>query len=920
MYHNHLERQIKKHLGNGSLTDEKIKQLLQAVSNSYAAYERDRELNEHSFFINEQEYQQVNNKLKQLNANLERIVNERTKDLEDIAQFPIENPNPILRISESGEILFKNPAAHELKELIWQNKKYSISNFFISIAPTLKISGSFDLIVKNEAYIFSYKKIKGKDYYNFYGANVTEKIKLQKEAEENAKRFRDFLESTTDIYYIVYNRNKNRNLITNQWKKVFGFDAVESQDLFSDKSKCVISELPKNHYSQIKKLKIGEEKSFLYQVLNSKTRQKYWLSETINKQYDSELKDYVVRGRISDVTTEQIRVMQIAESEERFRNFMDLTPVMVWVANEKNIITYSNKASKDFLGYALENLRDYKQYATLVHPDDRKIAIDQWQKNIRRKKEIISEYRLKSSKGKYHNILEKAIPRFYKDGSFAGYIGAYFDLTKEKLAQQNLSIENQKLELLTQHSPDIILLTDENGLLEFVSPTAQRILGYEPKSMLNKHINSYICKECLEYLNTFSWLKRVSKNEKKLEYRMRKKDGSLIWIESSIVKINNGKLGSNILMHNRDIDSIKKAEFHLRENEQKFRGIFENMNLGVMEVDLKDNVQWINKSFEKLAGYKLNQIKGKNAYEVFLKNNAEKKIMNEVVNQRKQKVDSIYEIKMKNKSGDLMDVVISGSPIVDIHGNVRGSVGIHWDVTQIRKMEQMIEDEKSMRQKEVMQATLNAEEQQRQLLGNELHDGVGHILTYTSLFLQMASSSENISRELFKNAQIKVEEALNEVRRISRNLIPPALQDLGFRDAIIELFNQYAQFEKIIFNIDCSTNAVKGIEFNAQRNIYRIVQELINNTVKHSKADKVNVVFRRTVNRLFIEYFDNGVGFDTKKVKRGVGINSIENRAYFYGGKTDIKSSKNRGTHYIFELPLNNITSKSEKKSVLIKS
>lgn len=911
MYHSHLERQIKRHLGNGSIVDEKLKQLLHSVSNSYEAYERDRELNEHAFFINEQEYQEVNTKLKKLNANLEQIINDRTRDLEEVAQFPIENPNPILRISESGEVLFKNPAALELKEILWENKKYAVSSFFTNIIDKLKLSGSFDIAIKNEIYIFSYKKIKGKNYYNFYGANVTEKLRLQKEAEENAKRLSDFLESTTDIYYIIYNSNQNKNLITSQWKKIFGFDAIESDNIFSDKSKCIISENPKSHYSQIKKLKVGEEKSFLYQVLNSNTGQKFWLSETINKKYDKELKDNVIRGRITDITREQVKVMELAESEDRFRNFMDLTPVMVWVSNEKNIVTYSNRASKFFLGYELEKLKDYKQYATLVHPDDRKIAISQWHKSVKNKKEIISEYRLKDKKGVYHNILEKAIPRFFKDGSFAGYIGAYFDLTKEKLAQQHLAIENNKLELLTEHSPDIILLTDENGILEFVSPTAERILGYEIKSMLHKHINSFICKECLDHLNTFSWLKNFSRKEKKFEYRMRKKDGSLIWIESSVVKIRNGKSGTKILMHNRDIDSVKKAEFNLIENEQKFRGIFENMNLGVMEVDLQDKVQWINKSFEMLSGYKLNQIKGKNAYDLFLKSTTERKIMNEVASQRKNKVDSIYEIKMKNKSGDLMDVVISGSPIVDIDGNVKGSVGIHWDVTQLRKMEKMIEEEKSMRQKEVMQATLNAEEQQRQLLGNELHDGVGHILTYTSLFLQMASSSENISPELFKKAQLKVEEALNEVRRISRNLIPPALLDLGFRDAIIELFNQYAQLEKINFNIDCSSNAVKGIEFNAQRNIYRIVQELINNTVKHSKANQVNVVFRRTTTRLFIEYFDNGVGFDIKKVKRGIGLKSIENRAYFYGGKTDIKSSKNKGTHYIFELPLNNILNKN---------
>lgn len=911
MYHSHLERQIKKHLGNGSIVDEKLKQLLLSVSRSYEAYERDRELNEHAFFINEQEYQEVNTKLKKLNANLEQIVNDRTRDLEEVAQFPIENPNPILRISESGEILFKNPTALELKEILWENKKYTISSFFANIVDKLKFSGSFDLTIKNEIYIFSYKKIKGKNYYNFYGANVTEKLRLQKQAEENAIRLSDFLESTTDVYYIIYNSNQNKNLITSQWKKIFGFDATKSNDIFSDKSKCIISENPKTHYSQIKKLKVGEEKSFLYQVLNSTTGQKFWLSETINKKYDKELKDNVIRGRITDITREQVKVMELAESEDRFRNFMDLTPVMVWVSNEKNIVTYSNRASKEFLGYELEKLKDYKQYATLVHPDDRKIAISQWHKSIKNKKEIISEYRLKDKKGLYHNILEKAIPRFFKDGSFAGYIGAYFDVTKEKVAQQHLAIENNKLELLTEHSPDIILLTDENGILEFVSPTAQRILGYKIKSMLHKRINSFICKECLDRLNAFSWLNNFSSKEKKFEYRMRKKDGSLIWIESSVVKIRNGKSGTKILMHNRDIDSIKKAEFNLIENEQKFRGIFENMNLGVMEVDLQDKVQWVNKSFELLSGYKLNQIKGKNAFGLFLNNTTERKIMNDVASQRKNKVDSIYEIKMKNKSGDLMDVVISGSPIVDIDGNVKGSVGIHWDVTQIRKMEKMIEEEKSMRQKEVMQATLNAEEQQRQLLGNELHDGVGHILTYTSLFLQLASSSENISSELFKKAQLKVEEALNEVRRISRNLIPPALLDLGFRDAIIELFNQYSQFEKIIFNIDCSSNAVKGIEFNAQRNIYRIVQELINNTVKHSKANQVNVVFRRTTTRLFIEYFDNGIGFDIKKVKRGIGLKSIENRAYFYGGKTDIKSSKNKGTHYIFELPLNNILNKN---------
>ena len=124
MYHHHLERQIKKYLESEKIKDEKIKKLLEAVSNSYDAYERDRELTEHAFLINEQEYQLVNNKLRLLNNDLEKIINDRTKDLEDVAQFPIENPSPILRVSTKGEILFRNPVAMGLKRVLFENKKY----------------------------------------------------------------------------------------------------------------------------------------------------------------------------------------------------------------------------------------------------------------------------------------------------------------------------------------------------------------------------------------------------------------------------------------------------------------------------------------------------------------------------------------------------------------------------------------------------------------------------------------------------------------------------------------------------------------------------------------------------------------------------------------------------------------------------
>jgi PAS domain S-box-containing protein len=908
MYHQHLARQIKKYLGENPHADEKLQQLLKAVSNSYVNYERDRELSEHAFSIHESEYQHVNERLQQLTTQLEKKVAERTKDLEEIAQFPLENPNPIFRVSLNGEVLFCNPNALSIKTIDFKNKKYSVESFFLKIIHQISESGSLEFSSDKTEYIFYYKKIENKNYINFYGADISEKNRLKEEAQENFKKLNNFLESTDDAYYIIYQKNKQKNYLTSKWQEFFGFGLEDCKDILSERKKCIAKDSIVSYNEALSSLAIGDQISISYQIKNKTNGKQYWLMESVSKQLDVTLNDIVVSGRITDITQQHLYSLEVKESEERFRTLVNSMPVMVWVSDEKNIVNYSNKALKDFLGFSMESLADNRDFIKYVHPDDHKIAIVEWRKKIDKRQSILVEYRLMDIKGNYHHILEQAVPRFYADGRFAGYIGSYMDLSKEKAYQKTLTVEKEKLEILTRNSPDIILLTDNEGVIEYVSPTAQRILGYSESEMVDKNVHDFLCEECKQHLKQLSWLNKVNKKDK-FEYRMVKKNGDLLWVESalSIIK-NHSDKGNKILMHNRDIQSIKEAEEILLESEQKYRGLFENMYLGVMEVDLNENIQWVNKSFEMLTGYSLKYLKGKNAYNLFLANNpASKKIMQQVHKSRSKKNDSIYEVKMSNKKGDLMDVVISGSPVIDRNGKVKGSVGIHWDVTDIRKMEQVIEEEKLSRQKDIMQATLNAEEQQREILGNELHDGVGHILTYTSLFLQMASNANSYNADLYNKAQGKVSEALNEVRRISRSLMPPALIDLGLKEAIIELFNQYADINALAFNFECKSKDFEDVDINAQRNIYRIIQELLSNTIKHAAAKKVTLLIKRSQDQLNINYVNDGISFNIKKIKKGIGIKSITNRTYFYSGTSQIKSSKGKGSEFIIELPLKNI-------------
>ena len=906
MLHPHLERQIKKYLGDAVPKDEHISMLLTAISNTYKNYERDKELAEHVFALTEEEYQDINQKLIKLTENLEEKIAERTKELEEIAQFPRVNPNPIFRINIEGEILYKNDIAIGLNDFDFGGKQYTPESFFKYIIKQVKEQGTFDVNANDKQYFFNYKKISGTNYYNFYGADVTEKYLLRITAQENYQRLRNFLETTDDAYYIIYEKNKEKNILTSRWFDFLGFTQFESKDIFADKGECVISESASKHLNRIHKLKAGNKITIQYQVKNRSTGQEFWLSEIISKYYDEQLKDTVISGRITDITKEHLYALQIKESEERFRKLMDAIPVMVWVSDENNKVFYSNQSMKKFLGFELEKLRDYRHYSIMVHPDDRRDAIDEWQKGVTQQKQISSEYRLKDHKGVYHHIFEKAVPRFLQDGKFAGYIGAHFDLTKEKQAANNLRVEKEKLELLTRNSPDIILLTDENGLIEYVSPTTKRILGFTEKEMVGRPIHTFVFDECMNQLNSMNWLSLKPKENKKFDYQMKTKANELIWVESFYSKISSSDKGeSKILMHNRDINEFKKIEAILKESEQKYRGLFENMHLGIMEVDLNENIQWVNKSFEQLTGYDFKQLKGKNARNVFIKDIPEyDQVMKKITNERLSKNESLYEIKMKTKKYELLNVVISGSPIIDLNGKVKGSIGIHWNVTEIRKMEKMIEQEKTIRQNEVMKATLNAEEQQREFIGNELHDGVGHILTYTSLFLQMASDSQNVNPQLFQKAHDNVEKAINEIRRISRNLVPPALIDLGLKEAIIELVNQYTDLKQIKFDISCKTADFKNLQFELQRNIYRVVQELISNSIKHSNCTAIKIDFKRTTESLQISYSDNGNGFIASKVKKGLGLKSINNRVYFYGGSININTSLKEGVKFEIILPV----------------
>lgn len=911
MFHHRLARQIRKLIPRELAEDERMQGFFKAINDTYEHNDRDRDLSEHAFQLNEKEYEVINQRLLQLTAELEQKVQERTNEIRTIARFPLESPNPNFRISFTGEIQYRNPAAEELRQFLYNGKTFTDEEFFRFIALELKENGTLEVDCGNQNYLFHYSTTPGSNDILFYGTNVSERNVLRERAYDNFYRLSNFLESTEDAYYVIYSKFTEKSFVTSNWGYIYGFNPSAVKNILRERGKYVRKDFKKEYDFIFNNLALGDKVSLAYCAINGKTGREFWLQEIVSKQYDALTGDVIISGRITDVTTQHKYSMQLKESEERFKLLMDTAPVMVWVSNEQGIVEYSNIAANQMLAKPFTELNGRKDFERYVHPEDRHIAIDVWNVLLAKRKVAEIEFRLLDRSGQYRNVFQRAVPRYYSDGRFAGYIGVYFDLTREKQYQKELYEEKEKLDMLSKNSPDTVILTDRKGKIEYVSPSVTRTLGYHPEELIDKSIFSILKKnsEGVTALRKSLTTGKISRANR-MEYQMVSKNGAHLWVESalSFVKAGNQKTGK-ILLHNRDISSVKLAEDALKESEQKYRGLFDSMQLGVMEVDLHEKIVWVNNAFEKMSGYSFRQLKGKVASKLFL-DEATLELMKKVNESRVEKKDSLYEVKFRHKNGKFLEVVISGSATIDNQGKPRGSVGIHWDVTSIRETQRRLEQERLNKQHEIIQASLAAEERQKEILGRDLHDGVGQMLTYTSLYLQMAANAEKYDPNAFVAARYKILNILEEVRRISRSLIPPALTDLGLKEALIEMMNQYTAVKYMDFNLNFTVPRPERLDFNAQTTLYRIVQEMTNNTLKYADATKVDISVGVMGKKLLLKYKDNGKGFSMENIKLGVGLKSINSRVKFYDGEVELKSSPNNGVNYIIQIPFNNLLKK----------
>lgn len=188
-------------------------------------------------------------------------------------------------------------------------------------------------------------------------------------------------------------------------------------------------------------------------------------------------------------------------------------------------------------------------------------------------------------------------------------------------------------------------------------------------------------------------------------------------------------------------------------------------------------------------------------------------------------------------------------------------------------------------------ALLQGEEQERQRIAQDLHDSMGGMLAN----IRMSISKDGIGNINETNDIVqKLDRSISEMRRISRNLMPETLKNLGLETALSELCESMS-YKKLRIQFE-AFDLSENIPFETQLALYRITQESISNVIKYAQANNVIVQISQNDDLLNLTIEDDGVGFDKNQITKGLGLKNIENRVQLINGTVDITSAKGEGT------------------------
>lgn len=209
--------------------------------------------------------------------------------------------------------------------------------------------------------------------------------------------------------------------------------------------------------------------------------------------------------------------------------------------------------------------------------------------------------------------------------------------------------------------------------------------------------------------------------------------------------------------------------------------------------------------------------------------------------------------------------------------------------------------------KEKVLAEINTREKERKRIASDLHDELGPLLSSVRLHVNCLQGKDSQDAEIIKKLIQHIDTVLDRLREISNDLMPPALLRKGLVHTIHEFIARLNDIQSIRINFYAPE--IVPVSREAKAHLYRIIQEIIHNAVKHAAAETLEISIKISDNKLLLQLSDDGCGFDfkTKVSGPGMGLSNITRRVAVLHGDMHIDTKPGKGTAYTIQIPLQKI-------------
>ncbi len=491
-------------------------------------------------------------------------------------------------------------------------------------------------------------------------------------------------------------------------------------------------------------------------------------------------------------------------------------------------------------------------------------------------------------------------------GSIGGLIGLM--LFEKQLKETNIFLSS----ILESSILISIFTTDLGGIIKYWNSGSENILGYKANEILGFNIIDKLIDESdkisIQKIKDLTRIAREKLLPQVAELVFRHKDGTQLWMNLTASPLVNdiGEI-TGLLFIGEDITQRKITELALIQNEEMFRNVWENSADGMRLVDEEARIKLVNKAFMDLVEMPYEKLIGQNYNVCYLDQNLSdlEKFRENI---RTSNIPNRQSTTIKLWNGKEIPVEISNS-FIDLQNNKRMLLSIFRDISEQKEYERKIKlsEEKYRRLALHLQSV---REDERTKIAREIHDELGQQLT--GLYFEFSSvrtmrtKRDTELEEVLDRINDLIDQLISSVQRISSELRPAILDDLGLIPAIEWEVSQFQKRTNILTELNIGFSEL-NLSKSLATVIFRILQESLTNVARHSKANKVSIDLNLRNDNFIMEINDNGVGISEEKLSdpHSIGLIGMKERAYACKGELIIESKPNKGTKIIFKLPLN---------------